>query len=143
MELMNKIQEDARKALKGGNRDLSDTLKYLYSLLQTAAARQKDFTYKDAIAVLQREMKAKKEALDLFRQGDRADLVKKEEEEIKVLEEYLPEMMSEEEIKDIVEKTISGLNNPNFGQVMGMVMGKFGSEADGELVAKIVREKLK
>lgn len=86
MDLMEKIKEDAQEAMKAGNKSLANTLKYLYSLLQTEEARGEDF---QPLRVLQKEMKAKKEALEMFEKADRGDLIENEKAEIKVLEKYL------------------------------------------------------
>jgi len=136
---MKKIKEDAQQALKSGDRFLANTLKYLYSLLQTEQARGDKF---DPLQVLQKEMKAKKEALKMFNQGGRQDLVDKEKKEIKILERYLPEQMEESEIDKVIKEVLKTIDEPNFGQVMGQVMGKVGSRANGSQVADLVKKKL-
>ena len=78
----------------------------------------------------------------MFSQGNRADLAKKELEEISLLEKYLPDQVSEKDIKVIVKEVISSVGTDNFGQIMGQVMAKLKGKVDGGLVQKIVKEEL-
>lgn len=142
MNLMDEIKNDIQQAVKEENKSLANTLKYLYSLLQAEEARGGEFDEEKAIKVFQKEMKAKKEALKMFEEAGREDLVENEKKEIKILEDYLPEMMSPEQIEAVVNEIIAEAGGDNFGRIMGKVMGKVKGKADGELVAEIVREKL-
>ncbi len=140
MNLIEKIRKDIHNATKSGEKQLAETLKYLLSLLQTEQARAEKF---EPIKVLQKEMKAKKEALEMFQKAEREDLVSNEKREIEILEKYLPEMMSKDEVKETVDEIISQLEQPNFGEVMGQVMNKLKGKAEGNVVAEVVKEELK
>ncbi len=99
----------------------------------------------DVMSVLQKEAKQRKDSIDQFQKAGRQELVDKETAELKLLEVYLPEQMSEEEIKKLVIETISqtGAKTPaDMGKVMGVLMPKTKGKADGSLVSKIVREAL-
>ena len=99
----------------------------------------------DVMSVLQKEAKQRKDSIDQFQKAGRQELVDKETAELKLLEVYLPEQMSEEEIKKLVIETISqtGAKPPaDMGKVMGVLMPKTKGKADGSLVSKIVREAL-
>jgi uncharacterized protein len=137
--LMKKIKNDAQKAMKSGEKDLSDSLKYLYSLLQAEEARGSDF---DGLKVLQKELKNKKEALKMFKKGGRQDLADKEKKDIKILQRYLPEMLSEKEIENIVSDVADKVDQPDFGKIMGQVMSKVKGRADGSKVSKVVKRHL-
>ncbi len=137
---MEEIKKDVQEAVREGKKSLASSLKYLYSLLQAQEAREGDF---QPIKILQKEMKAKKEALKMFEKAGRQDLVENEKEEIRILQKYLPEMMSEEEIEAVVVEVMSKLKAPSFGQVMGMVMAKVKGKAEGSKVAQVVKNKLK
>jgi uncharacterized protein len=137
--LMKKIKNDAQKAMKSGEKDLSDSLKYLYSLLQAEEARDSDF---DGLRVLQKELKNKKEALKMFKKGGRQDLADKEKKDIKILQRYLPEMLSEKEIENIVSDVADKVDQPDFGKIMGQVMSKVKGRADGSKVSKVVKRHL-
>ena len=140
MSIIVKIRKDVQTATKSGEKELAGTLKYLLSLLQTEKARADNF---EPLKVLQKEMKAKREALEMFEKAGREDLITNEKREIGVLKKYLPEMMSKAEVKEEVDKIISLMSQPNFGAVMGQVMGKLKGKAEGNVVAEVVKEKLK
>lgn len=102
-------------------------------------------TQEDVMTIIQREVKQRKDSIDQFSKAGRQDLVDKETAELKMLETYLPEQMSEEEIRTLVNQAIeqSGAKNmQDIGKVMGALMPKVKGKVDGGLVNKIVREKL-
>jgi len=143
MELINRIKSDIREAIKQGKRRRAEVLRYLLSLLEKEEIRLGEkFDQGAALAVLQKEMKQKEEALAMFRQASRQDLIKEQEEEIKILSQYLPKMMSRDEIKALVEKVIKQEGVLDFGRIMGKVMPMVRGKADGKLVAEVVRELL-
>jgi len=99
----------------------------------------------EAIAVIRRLVKQRKDSIEQFKKGGRQDLVNNEEAELKVLEEFLPAQMSEEKIREIVLRKLNELKNgstssPQVGQFMGAVMKETKDQADGTLVKKIVEE---
>ncbi len=143
MELINQLKTDAQQALKAGNQVRVRVLRYLISLLEKEAVRQGEgFDQVAALTVLQKEMKQKQEALKIFQQAGRQDLVAEQEEEIKILAQYLPQMMSREEIEVIVRQLIQTENLVDFGQIMKRVMSKLKGKAEGQLVAEVVRQLL-
>lgn len=99
----------------------------------------------DVLSVIQKEVKQRKESIEQFKAGGRQDLVDKESSELKILETYLPEQMSEEEIREIVKETISEIGTTtvaDMGKVMAALMPKVKGKAEGGLVSKIVKEEL-
>ena len=97
----------------------------------------------DVIAVIRRAVKQRKDSIEQFRSGDRGDLAAKEEEELKMLEVYLPAMMSKEQIKEkaIELKNKLGANDKSkMGQFMGALMKELNGQADGAEVKKIADE---
>lgn len=92
-----------------------------------------------------RMIKQRRDSAEQFKKGDRIELAEKEEAEIKFLEAYMPEQLSEEVVRDTVKETITELSvtdKNGMGKVMGVVMGKLKGQADGSLVKKIVEEEL-
>jgi len=83
-------------------------------------------------------MKRKKESLQMFEKADRKELIAAQKTEIEALETYLPKMMSEDELVEIILKIVSQEKNANFGQIMGKAMAQVGGKADGKLVALVV-----
>jgi len=107
--------------------------------------KESQLTEEEIIQVISSEIKKRKESVLLFEKGKRDDLVKKEKEEIKILEKYLPEQFSEEEIKKMAAQVIkeTGAKEPkDMGKVMGKLMPKVKGQAEGGLVSKIVKELL-
>lgn len=141
--IIEQIQEDAKKSLKKGEKTRVGVLRYLLSLLQSEEARlNRKMAPEEALALLQKEMKKKKEALSMFRQGKRDDLVREQGEEIEILSEYLPEMLGREEIEEIVREIVGAEPSLNFGQVMGKTMAQAKGRAGGKIVAQVVKEVL-
>ena len=141
--ILNQIKQDAKQALKKGEKEKSKSLRYLVSVIETKQVELgEDFTQEDAFKLLQKELKQKKEALQAFEEGDRNDLADEEKREIKLLKEYLPEMMDEDEIQQVVEEVVKASGSNNFGQIMGQVMARVKGKADGEKVSRIVRKVL-
>ncbi len=97
------------------------------------------------LATLKKMIKQRKDSIEQFEKGGRSDLSKIEKDELLILDKYMPEMMSEEAIDELVTKTISevGATGPqDMGKVMGHLKGSIGDSADMSLVSKIVKEKL-
>jgi uncharacterized protein YqeY len=95
--------------------------------------------------LLAKEAKKRQESADLYVQGGNQEKAEAELEEKKVIEKYLPEQLSEEEVAKLVDEAIAqtGANSlAQMGQVIGMVKGKVGAAADGALIARLVKEKL-
>lgn len=101
---------------------------------------------KEIIQVISSEAKKRKDSIEQYQKGNREDLVEQEEEELKILKNYLPEQMAEDKIRKIIKETIekTGANSSqDTGKVMGIVMPQFKGRADGNVVNKIVQEELK
>ena len=100
----------------------------------------------DEMKLLQKLVKQRKDSLEIFQQQNRADLAKKEEEEIAVIEKFLPKQMSEEEIRAEVQKIIQSTgatSAADMGKVMGAATKQLAGKADGKTISAIVRELLK
>lgn len=102
-------------------------------------------TDEDVLAVIQREAKQRKDSIEQFTSAGRNELAKKEKKELEVLQTYLPQQMSEDEIHTLVQEAVnktgaSGLQD--IGKVMGVLMPQVKGKADGGLVSKIVKESL-
>lgn len=102
-------------------------------------------TDEDVIEVIGREVKKRNEAIELYKKGGRDELAEKEEKELEILKAYLPEQMSEDDVRKLVQEAIaqtgaSGIQE--MGKVMGILMPKINGKADGTLVSNLVRESL-
>lgn len=114
-------------------------------LAKTAEGGGGDIKEEEEIKILQKLVKSRKDSLEIFRQQQREDLARKEEEEIAVIEKFLPKQMTPEELKDEIAKIISavGAASPaDMGKVMGVATKQFAGKADGKTVSSIVKELL-
>jgi hypothetical protein len=124
------------------------TLRMLLSAIQyfeISKGKEYEASEQDIAQLISKEAKKRREAIELYKQGNRNDLAGKEESELEILKTYLPEQLSENDIRSIVEEVIKETNASSpqdMGKVMGMVMGKLKGKADGGLVNKIVQEEL-
>lgn len=143
MSVAEQVQEDARTALKAGDRQRAGALRLVASELQRA---QKDGGGTvDEVEVLQRERKRRLESAQAYRDGGREDLAAGEESEALLIEAYLPQQLGEDELASIVESAIaeSGASSPrDMGGVMKLVMAQVKGRADGKRVSAAVKEKL-
>ncbi len=141
------IQSDLVAAMKAKNEVAVATLRMVHAAVKNAeiAGERKAMTDEQVIQLVKREIKQRLDANNDFEKGGRKDLVEKNNREIDVLKKYLPQMMSEADTAVIVDKVITELKPApaDFGKVMKAVMAASLGKADGQLVSKLVKEKLK
>lgn len=142
MGLSEKITDELKVAMKQKQADKVATLRLLVAAFKNAQIEKgKTLEGKDEIEVLRREAKQRQESIEAYEKAGRQDLASKEKAELELIKVYLPQQMSETEIKQFAEKLpeLEGLKD-NFGAAMKLVMGKLAGKADGKLVAKVIRE---
>ncbi len=150
MALKEQILDELKTAMKAKDKDRLQVLRSLKAKLQEKEiAERKDgeatLTEEQAIAVLMKAAKQRKESITQFEEGGREDLAEKEKSELAIIEEYLPKMLTEDEVREVVSKKIVdlGAEGPqDMGKVMGPIMGMLKGKADGGLVSKVVKEEL-
>ena len=149
MALKQRINDEMKAALLGGDRFVGDTLRNLRgAILDEEVAtnkREQGLSDEEVEKVIAREVKKRHESVRLYRENSREDLAGPEEKEIEILSVYLPEQMTESEIEKLVAAKITelGASGPqSMGQVIGAVKSQAGNSADGALIAKIVKEQL-
>ena len=138
------MKSDATDALKAGDRERAGALRLVASELQKAH-KEAGGGEVDEVAVLQRERKRRLESAEAYRGGGREDLAAGEEGEAALIEAYLPEQLSDDELHAIVGDAVaeSGASSPKeMGRVMSMVMPRVQGRADGKRVSALVKEKL-
>jgi len=146
--ILERIQTDMAPAMKSRDADTLSTLRMLKAALmeaKTKKPREAALSAEEEVEVLQRYVKKRRETIDELRKANRADLVGKEEQEIQVTQRYLPQMMSEEELRHLVGQAIekTGASGPKaMGQVIGAVMAQVKGRAEGGTVSRLVREAL-
>ncbi len=145
MGLFENIQSKYLEARKAQDKFLSTVLGMLVSDLKYEKInKQKELEDSDVISVIQKNLKQKKEALEEFKKANRTDLIESTEKEIELLSSFLPAMLSEEELTEIVKSVINELSatQKDTGKVMKEVMQKVKGRADGSLVKDIVSKLL-
>ncbi len=148
MALAEQIQNDTKAALLGGNRFAGDVLRSLKAAIlneEVALGKREDGLSDEEIEkIIAREVKKRQESIKLYEANNRPELAENEKQEIAVIEQYLPEQMSDEEIEKLVTVIITEMSaSPQqMGQVIGAVKAKVGNLADGAKIAEIVKRKL-
>ncbi len=145
MSIEGKIDIDMKEALKKREKIRLSTLRMLKSYLKNEKIEKKrDLTEDEEIKVINSYLKKLKDSLETYRKSNREDIVSEIEEEIKVVEAYLPPPLTSEELRKIINDVISeiGKDKKNMGRIMKEVMGKVATRADGKVVRSIVEELL-
>ena len=141
MSLLNQVQDDVKTAMKAGERERVHALRMIADALQKA---EKD-NGADPVEVLQRERKRRLEAAEAYRDGGRTDAAEAEEREAEIITSYMPEQLSDEDLRAIVGDAVaeSGASSPQeMGKVMSLVMPQVKGRADGKRVSAAVKEML-
>jgi uncharacterized protein YqeY len=141
MAVLERVQDDVRTAMRARDRDRTSALRMIVDVLQQDAK----FGEGDEIAVLQRERKKRVEAAEAYESAGRAEQAAAERFEAELIEGYLPQQLSDEELAEIVAAAIAetgASEQRQMGQVMSAVMPKVGGRADGKRVSAAVRKKL-
>ena len=136
MTLIEELEQEVKEATLARDPDRRDALRLILASLRSAEKE---------LQVLQRERKRRLEAAEAFRAGGREEQAAREEAELDVLEEFMPEPLSEDEIEEIVDDVIAEVgatSMADLGRVMADVMPQVAGRADGSQVSQIVREKL-
>ena len=146
MALRDTLQADLQQAMRAGDVVQREMLRMLLTALRNEeVARRGQLTPEEEQAVLRREIKRREEALPLFRQGKREDLVAKAEAEIAVIRSYLPEELDEQALVELAQAAIREVGAKDvrqMGQVMKVLMPRVQGRADGSVVSQVVRRLL-
>jgi uncharacterized protein len=141
--LADQIKSETTAAMKAGDPLRLSVLRMIVSELNYKKIDvQRELSDEDVVAVLQKEAKKRREAIEAYSKAGRTDSASQEAQELKIIEAYLPAQMSEDEIRDQIFKIKELEGVTEFGQAMKIVSPMFRGKADGGLVAKIVKEKL-
>ncbi len=140
------IEEAVKSSMRERNKERTSTLRMALSELKKEEIDNKiELSYEDSIKILQRMIKQRKESMSQFLNAQRNDLAEKEESEIVILQDFLPEQMSEEDINKLVIEAINETDAKelkDIGKVMGFLKTKIQGNADMGIVSKLVKENL-
>jgi len=140
--LKDTLTEEMKTAMKARAAERLGVIRMMLAAIKNAEIDKGELDDDATIAVLKSERKKMRDAIDQFKSAGRDELVAEETEKLKVMEEFLPEEMSREEIEKIVSQVITEAEDKNFGKIMGQAMAKTKGQADGNLVQEVVKEKL-
>lgn len=145
--LKSKIMDDVKAAMKNKETDRLNAIRFLQAAIKNKEidVRPNTITDEDIMGVIKKMAKQRKDSIEQFENAGRQDLADKEKFELKVIEEYLPQQMSEAQIQAIVEKvmtTLGATSMKDMGAVMKEVQAQTAGAADGKLVSQIVKAKL-
>jgi len=146
MTLISEIEEEVKDALRERDTERLDTLRLVLSALRAAEKELlRPLDESEELQVLQRERKRRIEAADAFRAAGREEQAEKEERELDVIEDFMPDPIEEDELEEIVDDAIAetgATSLRDLGRVMADVMPQVAGRADGSTVSRLVREKL-
>jgi uncharacterized protein len=147
MTFEQKINEDLKESMKSGDKLRLETLRSLRaSIIEfSKSGTGKDMSEEDAQKILLNASKKRKDAIEMYKQAGRQDLLEKEESELAIIAGYLPEQLSESEVVDALKSIIQqvGAEGPkDMGKVMGLAMKELRGKADGTLVQQCLKQLL-
>jgi len=149
MALLERIEKDFKQALQQKQAEKLNVLRGLKTSLHNKEielkSQKKEITEEIIIEIVQKEAKKRREAAEMYKKGEREELAEKEEKELVILNEYLPEQLSDDKVKELVIeaiKILSPVGPQDFGRVMGKVMAETKGQVQGDKVKKIVQEQL-
>lgn len=141
MSLLITLQNEMKVAMKGRDQSRLDALRLMVSAIRYVEVDNPNLNDEQIVEVLKKEAKKRREAIEAYKEAGRQESVEKEQYELTLIESYLPKIMSEEEVR---EKVLSIKNQVlsmgNFGAAMQVVMKELKGQAEGGVVAKIVKE---
>lgn len=143
MSILSDLQDQMKLAMKAHDQARLDALRLMVSAIKYAQVDNPVMGDEHVLAVLTKEAKKRREAILAFKEAGRDEQAKQEEYELGLIEEYLPKMMNEEEVRSLVKQALEESKPANFGMAMNSAMKAVGSGSDGGTVAKIVKELFK
>lgn len=146
MSIKEQIESDFKEALKEQDKERMSTLRMIKSAIQEKEKEEGgELSDEDVISILSKEVKSRKDSIEQYEEGGRGELAEKEAREVQMIEQYLPEPLSEDELEDLVDEVIEEVgasDMSDMGKVMGKIMPEVRGRADGDTVNEKVRERL-
>ncbi len=141
-----RILNDLKDAMKNKDKEKLSVIRMVKGAIQLEEInKKKELTDDDIVGIIAKQIKTRKESIAEFEKGGRDDLIEATKAEIKILDEYMPEQMSEEEVLNVIEEAFKEVNPTSIkdmGKLMGIISPKVRGKADLGSVNKIIREKL-
>lgn len=149
-ELTEQLNEDLKRAMRAKDKVRLRTLRSLRAALRDKEIKigadvEEGLEEDEELRVLQKQAKQRRESIEQYESAGRDDLLEKEEEELEIIEEYLPRQLTDDEVEEVVEEAMASTGSSSMadmGKVMGAVMGELRGRVDGNRVREIVTQKL-
>ena len=145
-DLLSSIQEEVKTALKSGEKFRASTLRLIVSALKLEEKNKaKALTDNEALEILTKMIKQRKDSISQFETANRMELAQKEKDEIEIIQNYLPEQLSEEELSVLIKEVIKEINAESIkdmGKVMGILKPKITGKADAGIASGLVKKLL-
>ncbi|KZZ85982.1 MULTISPECIES: GatB/YqeY domain-containing protein [Bacillaceae] len=147
MSLLDRLNQDMKQAMRNKDKDRLTVIRMVKASMQNEAIKlnKSELSEEEELTILSRELKQRKDSLQEFKNADRSDLVDKLQAEIVIVNEYMPEQLSDEELLAIINHAIEetgASSKADMGKVMAAIMPKVKGKADGSLVNKLVQQQL-
>lgn len=143
MNIAERLMQDLATSMKAGDTDKTGVLRLLRSSLKNEQIKAgHELSDDEAMKVLQREAKQRRDSIEQYRSAGREDLAAKEEFELTIVDDYLPQALSEDELRTIIDEVVGENTEAQMGAVIGAVMQRVGARAEGGTVSRLVRERL-
>lgn len=146
MTLRERLSDDLKQAMRDRDVDLRDTIRFLLSAVKNVEIDKREpLTEEEELSVLRSQAKQRRDAIEQFRAGGRGDLADKEESQLEILERYLPQQMTVEELGAFVREGIAEVGaetSKDMGKVMGVLTKRTGGRVDGTRLSAAVRASL-
>ena len=144
MSIIDEIQHDLHEAMKKKEKEKTNALRNIIGKLKYKIIEKgEEITEQEEIKVIQSLAKQRKDSIEMYKKGDRSDLVEIESTELSIINEYLPQALSEEEVKNLVKDSVeeSGVQSiADLGKIMPIIMKKGAGRVNGKLAQQILRE---
>lgn len=144
--MRNKILEDLKLAMKAQDKEKLAVIRMIKGAIQMEELNKKhELTDDEVIAIISKQIKSRKEAIVEFEKANREDLIEQNKKEIEILNTYMPEQLSDEEINKVIEEAFSKINptsQSDMGKIIGSISPILKGKADMGMVSKIVKERL-
>jgi len=146
MSILERMKSDLKEAMKAKDIVARDTIRMIMSAVkQIEVDERRDVTNEDMIKILQKAIKQREDAIGFAKEGGRDDLIEENQEEIAIIEKYLPKQLSDDELRDEIAqivKEVGASSMKDMGKVMGLATKRLAGKADGKRINVVVKELL-
>lgn len=140
MSILSDLQDQMKNAMKAHDQARLDALRLMVSSIKYAMVDAPEMGDEQVVEVLKKEAKKRREAIEAYKASGRSEQAEQEQYELNLIEEYLPKMMSEEEVRIKVSEALGSAKPENFGMAMNVSMKAVAGMSEGAVVSKIVKE---